>query len=578
MMKAADQLVAVLESWKVNKSYGLPGDSIDTTVDALDRGQDKIRFIQVRHEEVASLAAAADAKLTGNLGVCLSIGGPGAIHMLNGLYDAKIDHVPVLALVGQVASDSLNEGYFQEVETNKMFEDVSVFNKQVSSEKNLAELVDQAIRAAYEYQGVSILTIPDDIPDKAVRSKYVSSSHGFMMNRRREVFEEDIINKAKGLISQAKRPVALIGIGCKGQGELVDEFLTKNSIPFIATLPAKGIVGDKHPNYLGNVGKLGTKPAYEAMKHCDLLIMIGSNYPYVDYLPNKGQAKCIQINKSLSDIGKRYTSSVGINGDAKDIIQALNGLGKIRADDSFLKACQENMKQWNKWIEKKKVLDTKPISPEYLFSKVNDLAPEDTIYSIDVGTSTSWAARFLQVTPGQKMIISSYLGTMGCGLPGSISAKLNYPDRTSITFNGDGAFSMVMQDFVTAVKYHLPCINIVLNNQKLAFIEYEQQSAGQLNYQIDLKDIDFAKFAEACGGKGYTAHNNRELDLALKGALLEQKVPTLINVYTNDDAPLPGKIVASEAEGYIKFGENYLKKEKGFPDLPPLGDILKQFL
>lgn len=577
-MKASDQMIKVLEDWNIRHVYGLPGDSIDTTIDALDRARNQISFVQVRHEEVASLSASSEAKLTGNIGVCLSIGGPGAIHLLNGLYDAKMDHVPVLALVGQVTSESLNEGYFQEVDTPNLFEDVAVFNKQVESEDNLAELVDQAIRSAYENKGVAVLTIPDNIPDRSVKDDYIASANGISIKCDNCDISSDTIQKCKELLREAKRPIALVGLGSKGQGSAVGYFLEKNSIPFIATLPAKGIVGDDHANYLGNVGKLGTKPAYEAMKHADLLIMIGTNYPYVDYLPNKNKIKCIQINNKLEDIGKRYTSTVGVYASTENAINRLNSLGIVRNDSSFLRACQENTRHWKSWMTEKKELHTKPISPEYVASRINEKAPSDTIYSIDVGTSTSWAARFLTIKSTQEMIISSYLGTMGCGLPGSIASKINYPNRTSITLNGDGAFSMVMQDFVTAVKYHLSGINIILNNQKLAFIQYEQQSAGQLNYQIDLKDIDFAKFADSCGGKGFSVHTNEEFNEALDIALSEKEVPTLINVYVKDDAPLPGKIVASEAEGYMKYGEQYVKENKKLPSLPPFEDILRQFI
>lgn len=575
--KASEQLVDVLIDWHVKHVYGLPGDSIDTTVDALRKQQDQIGFVQVRHEEVASLAAAAEAKLTGKLGVCLSIGGPGAIHMLNGLYDAKMDHVPVLALLGQVDTQFLNEEYFQEVNTPQLFADVAVYNKLISATDNLAEIVDEAIRTAYEKHGVAVLTIPDNLPEQRVSDHYISSASSFQLTSPQ--IDENRLNTAAKLICDSKKPLALVGLGAKKAGSQVAAFLEQNNIPFISTLPAKGIIGDNHPNSLGNVGKLGTKPAYEAMQNTDLLLMFGTNYPYTAYLPKPGTAKSIQINTSASAIGKRYPADVGLVADIKDVIKQLNSSETtiLHPDDGFLKACQENVANWNRWMTGKRELDSKPVAPEALFNDINETAPLNTIYSIDVGTATSWSARFLNVSPTQKFILSSYLGTMGCALPGAIAAKINYPDRPVISVNGDGAFAMVMQDFITAVKYKLPLINIVLNNSKLAFIEYEQQAAGQLNYQIDLQDMDYAKFADAAGGVGITAKTSEEFKNALNRAYRVQNMPVLINAYVSDDAPLPGKIVGQEAKGYMKFGSQYLKEEKKIPELPPLKDILRQF-
>ncbi|KRN07600.1 pyruvate oxidase [Liquorilactobacillus sucicola DSM 21376 = JCM 15457] len=574
-IKGSDVLVKVLVDWGVKNVYGLPGDSIDTTVDALRRQKDKIKFVQVRHEEVAALSAAAEAKYTDKIGVCLSIGGPGAIHLLNGLYDAKMDHVPVLALLGQVTSKSLNEGYFQEVNTAKLFDDVAVFNRNISSVDNLPDVVDQAIRSAYENKGVAVLTIPDDIPEQELKGFYKSAAHAFSLSTP-EVDKMQVKHAVK-LIRDAKKPVVLLGMGAKKAGADIKQFVEENQIPFIATLPAKGIINDAHPNSLGNVGKLGTKPAYEAMRNADLLLLFGTNYPYRPYLPKRGQAKCIQIDLKAENLGKRYSVDVAIQGDTAKVMKELNRQGRIREDGSFLSACQKNMKNWNKWMQAKRELNTSPLAPEAMAAYIDETAPNDLVYSIDVGTSTSWAARFLHVRESQKFAISAWLGTMGCGLPGAIAAQVAYPKRRVLTLNGDGAFSMVMQDFVTAVKYNLPIICVVINNQKLAFIEYEQQSAGQLNYQINLADIDFAKFAEACGGIGIVAKSNTEFKKALDRAYKIKDRPILINAYVDDNAPLPGKIVMDEAKGYMKFGQEYLENYWKIPELPPLKDIMRQF-
>ncbi|MFT8593325.1 MAG: pyruvate oxidase [Bifidobacterium sp.] len=573
--KAADQLVSVLMNWNVKHVYGLPGDSIDTTVDALRRNQDKIKFVQVRHEEVAALAAASSAKLTGGLGVCLSIGGPGAIHMLNGLYDAKMDHVPVLALLGQVTTGDINEGYFQEVNTPKLFDDVAVFNKTISASDNLGKIVDSAIRAAMTKKGVAVLTIPDDLPDHKVSGSYQDSATAFGLNAPK--VDDAQIDQIATMLAQSQKPLALIGKGAEHAGKELQRLVETNHIPFILTMPAKGTIADDHANSLGNVGKLGTKPAYEAMKSTDLLLMVGTNYPYTPYLPAEGQAKCIQIDTCPENLGSRYALDVAIDGDAAAVISQLNEKGAVRTDDRFLTACQKDMDSWNRWMSEKRGLNTSPASPEAVFAAVDETAPKDAVYSIDVGTSTSWGARFLHVQPTQKYSISAWLGTMGCGLPSAIAGAEAFPERKNISISGDGAFAMVMQDFVTAVKYKLPIIQVVINNQKLAFIEYEQQSAGQLNYEIDLEDMDYAKFAEAAGGVGYTARSNAEFKDALAKAYGESDRPVLINVYVKDNAPLPGKIVGEEAKGYTKYGTQYLENYWKIPSMPPLKDIMRQF-
>ncbi|HEY4400160.1 MAG TPA: pyruvate oxidase [Lactobacillaceae bacterium] len=570
--KVSDAVVDVLMSWGIDHVYGLPGDSVDTTVDALQRRKHVMNFIQVRHEEVAALTAAAEAKLTGKIAVALSIGGPGAIHLLNGLYDAKMDHVPLLAIVGQVPSDKLNEDYFQEVNTGELFADVAVFNRTISASDNLPAVVDQAIRSAYEQQGVAVLTIPDDLPEAPFEGELHITAPAFSLGTK--AADEAAIQAAADLIKSSEKRVVLVGKGVRGAENEVREFIENNQLPFVATLPAKGLIGDEHPNYLGNLGKLGTKPAYEAMQEADLLIMIGTNYPYTEYLPEN--AKTIQIDVKAENIGKRHAVDVAINAEVKDAMTRLNAISPLRVDDKFLRATQKSVEQWEAWMDEKRALDTTPIAPEALFYEVSQTAPDDVIYSIDVGTATAWAARFLPVKPTQDFLISAWLGTMGCGLPGAMASSVVAPLRRAISIAGDGGFAMVMQDFVTAVKYQMPVINIILNNEKLAFIEYEQQAAGQLNYGIDLADMDYAAFAESAGGVGFTAHNLAEFKAALQKAYTIKDRPVLINAYVADDAPLPGKILAPEKKGYLAFGERYLAENKQLPELPPLKDIWRQ--
>ncbi len=313
------------------------------------------------------------------------------------------------------------------------------------------------------------------------------------------------------------------------------------------------------------------------MKATDLLFMIGTNYPYTPYLPDAGQAKCVQIDTQPENLGKRYSVDVAVDGDVGAFLTELNAKGALRDDDRFLKACR---KRWrvgtNGWPKNGYWIRTLPHRKPSL-RQLTKRRLKMRFTRLMSARQRLLGCPFLNVQPTQKYTISAWLGTMGCGLPGAIAGAEAFPKRQNISVAGDGAFAMVMQDFVTAVKYKLPIIMVVLNNQKLAFIEYEQQSAGQLNYEIDLADMDYAKIAEAAGGVGYTAHSNAEFKEALTKAYQETDKPVLINTYVQDDAPLPGKIVGEEAKGYMKYGSQYLENYWKIPSMPPLKDIMRQF-
>ncbi|EAG9261329.1 pyruvate oxidase [Listeria monocytogenes] len=573
-VKASETLVQTLKNWGIDHVYGLPGDSIDTVVDALRKEQEAIEFIHVRHEEVATLAAAAYTKLTGKIGVALSIGGPGAIHLLNGMYDAKMDHVPMLVLAGQVTTDVLNTGFFQEVNLPAIFEDVAVYNKQIDNAETLADVVDEAIRTAYKEKGVAVLTIPNDIPSQVIKANLEAKPVKFEQENPK--LDEAAIHEAVTLLEKAEKPVILAGLGTKHAGPELMAFSEKLKIPIIHSLPAKTIVPDNHPNALGNLGKIGTKPAYEAMQETDLLLMFGNDYPYSDYLPKK--ANCIQIDIDPAKISKRFPATVGLVGDAAETIGNLTAKTAPVEARKFLQACQENMQEWWKWLEEDIAQTTDPIAPEVVMANIQKIADKDAIFSIDVGTATVWSTRYLHLSPENDFIVSAWLGTMGCGLPGAIAAKKAFPDRQAIAIVGDGGFSMVMQDFVTAVGLNMPMIVVVLNNQQLSFIKYEQQSAGELNYAIDLPDINYAKFAESCGGIGFRVEKIADLEAAFENAKLATK-PVIIDVSVdNAAAPLPGKIVMDEALGYTKFEIQSVLEDHRFAKMPPLKTILRRFL
>ncbi|WP_129045650.1 pyruvate oxidase [Companilactobacillus metriopterae] len=573
-VRASDKMVDVMSKWGIDNVFGIPGDSVDTTIDALYRAKDKIKFTHVLHEEVAALAASSHGKLTGEIGVCLSIGGPGAIHLLNGLYDAKMDHAPVLAILGQVPSPTMNTDYFQEVDTHVLFEDVAVYNKQVMNPQTLPQVVDEAIRTAISKKGVAVLTIPDDVPDHMITDGFQPNVDNF--KEEEYVVSDNDIAAALKLMENHSNPLVLSGRGVEDAKPELLEFIEKYKLPIIQTMPAKGTVDDSHPYNLGQVGKLGTKPAYEMMQKADLLIMLGTNYPFSAYLNHKIDA--IQVDTDADKLGKRHKVNVAIQGDIKTVLSRMNEMGNPVSERPYLDTAVKRMATWRGWMNDVYSKDHKAgVLPSKMFHTVSEQAEDNAVWSIDVGTSTSFGARFIDVKPTQKYTISSWLGTMGCSLPGAIASKMAMPERPVYGFMGDGAFSMVMQDFATAVRYDLPMVLIVLNNKLLAFIQYEQQSAGQQNYAVSLPDIDFAKFAEACGGIGERITTDEEFEAAIK-KYRNPKKPVLLDVATVDEAPLPGQIVMEEALGYTKFGLGYVADKKKLPQLPPVKEMMRSFL
>ncbi|HDA0747920.1 TPA: pyruvate oxidase [Staphylococcus aureus] len=576
-IKANEALVKALQAWDIDHLYGIPGDSIDAVVDSLRTVRDQFKFYHVRHEEVASLAAAGYTKLTGKIGVALSIGGPGLIHLLNGMYDAKMDNVPQLILSGQTNSTALGTKAFQETNLQKLCEDVAVYNHQIEKGDNVFEIVNEAIRTAYEQKGVAVVICPNDLLTEKIKdttNKPVDTSRPTVVSPK---YKD--IKKAVKLINKSKKPVMLIGVGAKHAKDELRAFVEAAKIPVVHSLPAKTILPDDHPYSIGNLGKIGTKTSYQTMQDADLLIMVGTNYPYVDYLPKKN-IKAIQIDTNPKNIGHRFNINVGIVGDSKIALHQLTENIKHVAERPFLNKTLERKAVWDKWMEQDKNNNSKPLRPERLMASINKFIKDDAVISADVGTATVWSTRYLNLGVNNKFIISSWLGTMGCGLPGAMASKIAYPNRQAIAIAGDGAFQMVMQDFATAVQYDLPLTVFVLNNKHLAFIKYEQQAAGELEYAVDFSDMDHAKFAEAAGGKGYTIKSASEVDAIVEEALA-QDVPTIVDVYVDPNAaPLPGKIVNEEALGYGKWAFRSITEDKhlDLDQIPPISVAAKRFL
>jgi pyruvate dehydrogenase (quinone) len=558
---AADVLVESIIDWGVDTVFGLPGDGINGIMEALRTRQNRVRFIQVRHEEAAAFMACAYAKYTGCLGCCLATSGPGGIHLLNGLYDAKLDQAPVLAITGQTYSDLQGSNFQQEVNMTRLFDDVTVYNQEVINPNQIEMLANEACRHALNHRGVAHITFPVDYQEIEPNGK--TSMHKVLghttsrWSRALALPREDELKIAAFLLNEAKKPVLLVGQGALKAGDEVIELADKLGAPIVKALLGKAVVPDDHPLTTGGLGLLGTTPSQEAMEQADALLIIGSSFPYMEFLPKPGQAKGVQIDDKPDRIGLRYPVDVGLVGDAKQTVAALSGFIERKADRSFLEQAQDGMKEWWELIRARAMRDEVPIKPQRAAWELSELAADDAIISADSGTNTIWAARQFKIRKNQKFSCSGTLATMACALPYSIAAKLAFPERQSIAFVGDGGFTMLMGEFLTAVKYNLPIIVVIIKNNTLGQIKWEQiVFLGNPEYGCDLHNPNFATFAEACGGFGITVERPEEIRPALQKAIASGKPAVVEVVVDPNEPPMPSKVSATQA---LHFAEALAK-------------------
>lgn len=569
--RTGEIMTDLLADWGINHIYGMPGDSINEFIDDLRKKEEEIEFIQIRHEEAGALAASAYAKLTGELGVCSSIAGPGAVHLLNGLYDAKQDGAPVLAIVGQVSSNMVGTDTFQELKLESIFEDVAVFNERAETAQQLPDLLNKAIRAAYSKSGVSVLIVPDDL--FAVRQKYSAPLTAPTYGKPQVMPNKASLANAVQLINNAEKPVILAGRGVRDARSELISFAERVQVPIVVSLLGKGVIPDFHELNLGQHGQIGTKPAYEAIMNTDLLLLIGTSFPYRDFLPEKANA--IQLDIDAERIGDIYPITEGLCGDAKEVLPLLTSMVSATEHRSYLEKQQEKMKKWHIHMQQDKKRETNPIQAPQVMHALEQVTEKDAVISSDVGNVTVWTTRYFPFT-NQKFVISGRLATMGSGLPGAIAAQIAYPERQVVGICGDGGFSMVMHDFITAVKYKLPIKIIILNNSKLGMIKFEQEEMGHLNYETDLNGINFAAFAEACGGEGFQVDKYENMETAFNQAFMSNK-PAIIDVAIEDMAPLPGKITYDQAVRYGQFMiKNFFENKK--VEFPDAGAALKRLI
>ena len=509
MTTAADVLVNSLIDWGVEAIFGIPGDGINGIMEALRKRQDKIRFIQVRHEESAAFMACAWAKFTGKLGVCLATSGPGGLHLLNGLYDAKGDGQPVLAITGMHYHDLLSTHAQQDVEMDKVFQDVCVFNARVMGPAHVENVTDLACRSAVTRHGVAHLTFPVDLQEEEMPG---SGSKHNVLHHTSDVFawsagvpEEHQLRRAADVLNNASRPAILVGRGALGAGDGVLRIAELLGAPVAKALLGKAVIPDDHPYTTGPIGLLGSTASEELMKNCDALLMIGTSFPYIEHLPKPGQAKGVQIDRDPTRIGLRYPVEVGLVGDTRRVLEGLTPLLQQKSDRGFLEQIQRGINEWRKAQREMEASSDEPLKPQRFAAEIGKRLRDDAIVCADSGTVTAWWARHIPAKPTQMHSVSGMMASMGCALPYAIAAQIAYPDRQVIAFAGDGGMSMLMADFVTCVKYRLPVKVFVVRNHTLGQIKWEQlMFLGNPEYGCDLQPIDFAAFARACGGQGYS--------------------------------------------------------------------------
>jgi pyruvate dehydrogenase (quinone) len=561
----ADLLVERLIAWNVEVIFGFPGDGVNGIFGALRTHKDKLRFIQVRHEEAAAFAACGYAKFTGRLGVCIATSGPGGIHLLNGLYDAKCDGQPVLAITGHTFHDLIGTHYQQDVDLDKLFMDVAAYNQRVMGPAHVVNVVDEAIKTSLARRTVSHIVIPKDIQDwteaKGARSSANIAEHSSdLFAAAYPVPPEHSLRQAAGLINAGKKVAMLVGRGCVGAREEVLELAELVGAPVAKALLGKAAIPDRSPYSTGGIGLLGTAPSQDALQECDTFILAGTSFPYMEFLPKPGRAKSIQIDIDPARIGLRHPADVGLVGDCRSVLRSLIPLIERKTDRSFLEKSQKRMAEWNRLMELRGTRDDMPMKPQVVTYQLNKLLDGNAIVSSDSGTIATWTARYIEMRDEMKFSLSGLLATMANGLPYSIGAAVAYPDRQVVCIVGDGGLTMLMGEIATLVKYKLPVKVIVIKNNVLGEIKWEQLvMEAEPDFGVDLQPIDFAAFARSCGAAGFTIERPGDAESILRQALAHPGPAVIEAVVDPNEPPLPGNITAEQA---LHFAEAIAKGTK----------------
>jgi pyruvate dehydrogenase (quinone)/pyruvate decarboxylase len=538
----AEILVDTLVRWGVSHVFGIVGDGINPIIEALRKRKSEIQFVGVRHEEAAAFMAGGFAKHTGKLGVCLGTTGPGAIHLMNGLYDAHYDGAPVLAITGTTFHDLIGTRFMQGVDTVKLMEPVAALNVQVTGPAHALIVVNHACRAALGNRCVAHLTIPKDLqPMKLSADKPSMENHGLLTSESwspvASAPDAQQLQAAANILNSGKRVAILAGQGALAARAEVQKLAEALGAPVAKALLGKAVLPDDSPYTTGGIGHLGTQPSQWIMQNCDTLLILGSTMPWIDSYPKQGSARAVQIDIKADHIGLRYPTELGLVGDVKTSLTALLPLLQHKTDRSFLTETQRRMQDWMKLLDQVERVERSPLRPQMVVRAVSDLIAPDAVISLDCGSNTFFAARHIRLREGQRLTSPGMLATMAPGLPFAIAAQFAYPNRQSVAVVGDGGFAMLMAELTTAVQHNLPIKIIVLKNNSLSEVRFEQQELGNPPYGCDLGPIDFVGFAKACGADGFRCATPAEVRPALTSALRSPRAAIVEAVVDPDEPP-----------------------------------------
>jgi pyruvate dehydrogenase (quinone)/pyruvate decarboxylase len=523
-MNTSDILVETMIDWGATHVFGIVGDGINSIIEALRKRQDKIRYVAVRHEEAAAFMASGWAKHTGGLGVCVGTTGPGAIHLMNGLYDAAFDGAPVVALTGLTFHDLRGVRYQQGVDTVKLMEPLTVYNEEVTGPEHAILIANRACRAALGDRGVAHLAIGKDVQmmklsadKRSMRNPGARSSASWSPPLSAPA--PDQLRAAAAILNAGSRVAVLAGQGALSARDEITQLADLLGAPVAKALLGKAVLPDDSPFTTGGIGDLGTAPSSWAMQNCDTVLILGSTMPWEEYYPKPGQARGIQVDLKPDRLGLRYPVEIGLTGDVKATLQGLLPLLTRKSDRNFLQEAQRRVADWNQLLEQVETTARSPLRPQMVVRALSDLLPEDAVISLDCGANTHFAARCLRLKAGQRLTGTGMLASMAPGLSYAIAAKLAYPKRVSVAVVGDGGFAMLMAELTTAVANKLPVKIIILKNNSLAEVKFEQQEIGNPEYGCTLAPIDFVAFAKACGAEGFRCERPEEVRKAIQAAL-----------------------------------------------------------
>jgi pyruvate dehydrogenase (quinone)/pyruvate oxidase len=544
-----------LIEWGIDTVFGLPGDGINGVMEALRTHDERIRFIHVRHEETAALAACAYGKFTGRPAACLSTAAPGAVHLMNGLYDARIDQAPVIAITGMTYHDVIGTHYLQDINHDWVLNDPCVFSQRIMGEAHVIPVVDMAVRSAIGQRGPAAISFPIDIQsgeavtgDRSIKNiqghSAVTAIDGVRLPPRER------LEQAAQILSNASKPLIFIGAGARGAGDEVERVAEKLGAPIVKAMLGKDAVPDDNPYCLGGYALVGTRPAQNALKGCDAIMIVGSSSPYIEFLPAPGSAAGVQIDDRPERIGLRYPVEAGLCGDAKMTLRELEPLLERRSDRSFLEQAQAEMKDWRALqAERAEPVEGNPIKPDAIPFHLGKALGDRAILCGDSGTVTTWAAR-TELRRGQLFSFSGTMCSMMAALPYAIGAQVAYPDRQVVALTGDGSLTMMMGDLATLAQHALPIKVLVMRNDVLGLIKWEQMAfLGNPQYGVELAPVDFVKVAEACGLKGVRIEDPARVGDQLSEALSLEGPAVIEAVVDPHDMPMTPTINREHAKG-----------------------------